>query len=289
MNIYSKDLQDKMIEYSRMRKNSTEFNERMKALSEYKNSSFGFQEAMRNMMESKVFALDNKEQIQALLEISRPMVGVDEAVRDSFSKSEFLLGNWLYAYDKTDDNFIVNNDGTVSANQVIITQDDIENTISHIIDQAIANSSNKFEILFNELIKEIKALKNSAFEKFLTWLLFPLIVGFILSSLNPITGNIRNEEKTRNRKQLQKQINQKVVENVENKDLLKVFRIVVAVDLNVREKKTIHSKVISVLPLGAVVKIAKKDNNWSLITWRDNENNLIVQGWVFSRYLRKFQ
>ncbi|GEM_PF-6133316 len=46
---------------------------------------------------------------------------------------------------------------------------------------------------------------------------------------------------------------------------------------------------IGEIPKAAVVQIIQANENWSLVRWASEEESSLVQGWVFSRYLKKFK
>ena len=65
------------------------------------------------------------------------------------------------------------------------------------------------------------------------------------------------------------------------------YRIVIARVLNVREKPTRHSGIRGKLLAADIIVIKKKKKNWSLVEYSNEETGVKIQGWVFTRYLRK--
>ena len=65
------------------------------------------------------------------------------------------------------------------------------------------------------------------------------------------------------------------------------YRIVTASKLNVRERPKRHSDIRGTLFAGDLVVIKKKKKNWCLVEYSNEETGIKIQGWVFSRYLRK--
>jgi uncharacterized protein YgiM (DUF1202 family) len=63
----------------------------------------------------------------------------------------------------------------------------------------------------------------------------------------------------------------------------------VASTLIVREIGTTKSDIIGVLHLGKAVKIINKAKSWSFVEYQDSLTGEVKTGWVFSRYLRKFE
>ena len=65
------------------------------------------------------------------------------------------------------------------------------------------------------------------------------------------------------------------------------YRIVTASKLNVRERPKRHSDIRGTLFAGDLVVIKKKKKNWSLVEYSNEETHIKIQGWIFTRYLRK--
>ncbi|MDX7872694.1 SH3 domain-containing protein [Aeromonas caviae] len=84
----------------------------------------------------------------------------------------------------------------------------------------------------------------------------------------------------------------KLVSQTANKgyeiDELSHYRFVVASVLNIRDEPSIKSEVIDELKNGMVVKFIAKSKRWTHIEYLCNETGERKTGWVFSRYLRKF-
>jgi len=76
---------------------------------------------------------------------------------------------------------------------------------------------------------------------------------------------------------------------VSTPQLLADYRYVSASLLIVRQNPRARSPEVGRLPFGSAVKLIKKENDFTLIRWTDNESGAEVQGWVFSRYLGKFR
>lgn len=70
--------------------------------------------------------------------------------------------------------------------------------------------------------------------------------------------------------------------------LLEEYRYVSAKTLVVRQNPRARSPEVGHLPFGRTVKLLKKDGDFSLIVWTNRESGAEIHGWVFSRYLGKF-
>lgn len=70
--------------------------------------------------------------------------------------------------------------------------------------------------------------------------------------------------------------------------LLEEYRYVSAKTLVVRQNPRARSPEVGHLPFGRTVKLLKKEGDFSLIAWTNRESGAEIHGWVFSRYLGKF-
>ena len=67
------------------------------------------------------------------------------------------------------------------------------------------------------------------------------------------------------------------------------YRFVIANRLNVRQNPNTKSPIIDELFLGEVVRIIEKRKNWTLVEYKQEISQKEIRGWVFTRYIRKFQ
>ena len=67
------------------------------------------------------------------------------------------------------------------------------------------------------------------------------------------------------------------------------YRFVTASILNVRNKPTINSEILDELKNGKTVKFIKKSKRWVLIEYLCDQTGDYQQGWVFARYLHRFE
>jgi hypothetical protein len=71
-------------------------------------------------------------------------------------------------------------------------------------------------------------------------------------------------------------------------ELLSGHRFVSAKSVNVRLNPNARSPKLAELQFGTAVKLLKQDRDFSLVIWSDTESGAEIQGWVFARYLKKF-
>jgi hypothetical protein len=72
-------------------------------------------------------------------------------------------------------------------------------------------------------------------------------------------------------------------------EILADYRYVSIKVLIVRRNPCARSSEVGNLPFGRVVKLLKKEKDFSLVIWTDKDTDTEIQGWVFSRYLGKFK
>ncbi len=116
--------------------------------------------------------------------------------------------------------------------------------------------------------------------KVLDW----LIAGVIGAAMGHYAPIVLGESPQAAKKSIQNNA-QAAVGSVE---ILAEFRYVSAKTLSVRQNPKARSPEIGRLSFGMAVRLLKKEKDFALVIWTDKENGAEIQGWVFSRYLGKF-
>ncbi|MGY0694071.1 SH3 domain-containing protein [Virgibacillus sp. FSP13] len=81
-------------------------------------------------------------------------------------------------------------------------------------------------------------------------------------------------------KELKKDVSEQITKN---------FRIVIKDDLVAYKQKTKDSRKVGTLKVGYVVQIIEKRKNWSYVVYSSFEDNQVIEGWVFTRYLKQIK
>lgn len=197
---------------------------------------------------------------------------------------------WPLAYEELAKSFTSKSDTAVAVDSTTVTYAEIQRAASGIADRVLGEAASlDLEQLLNLLIAEVRGLKNSPLQKILTWLVFPLIVTFLMAVVAPVADFYIKERLNADKRGIEKQFKRQVVESVGPSERLKRFRYVSADVLNVRIKPSTKAPRIAQLHFGQVVFLIMKDRNWSLIQWSSQEDDVRLQGWVFSTYLRPFK
>lgn len=124
---------------------------------------------------------------------------------------------------------------------------------------------------------------------FLTYILLQcvwLIIQTLLTTTleNYVAPSLGESSRTTSRhiKEVQKQLGPSA-------RLLTDYRFIAAVEVIVHLNPKIKSPEISRIKFGVVVRVLRQTKDFSLVTWSDENVETEPQGWVLSRYLRKFK
>lgn len=196
---------------------------------------------------------------------------------------------WPLAHARVDGGIKVNADNTVTLDSTTLSCSEIQQIANEIADRTFNRSSEQIEYVITKLVAEIRALKNPALEKFLSLLVYPIIVGLIISIVNPIADFYVKEFFSAEKREVERKIKRHVLSATEDRATLNSFRLVSRKFLDVRVNQSATSPALGRLYFGQVVVLIEKRKDWSLVAWSDDDNEVAVQGWVFSRYLSKFQ
>ena len=121
---------------------------------------------------------------------------------------------------------------------------------------------------------------------FLQQYLLPIVLGIITwliidYGLKPTLEPILKNDKLLIKKNLTKRLKTYIPNPKERIQ----YRIVNVDRLNIREGQSRKTEIISHLAFADVVQIIKKKKNWILIKKYNEEQETVIQGWVFTRYL----
>jgi hypothetical protein len=197
--------------------------------------------------------------------------------------------NWPMAYESLANDIVINDNQTVTVDSTTLTYLEIQDIANQIADRAFSQPGKQLEQAVTKIIAELRALRNPVLEKILTWLIFPIVVGLVLSVLNPIADYYIKKSLPPDTRQIEKKIKRHIVDSVKDLTQLDSYRLVSIKVLNARLKPTIKSPVLGRFYFGQAVVLIEKDRNWSLVAWFDVDNGVTLQGWVFSRYLSKLR
>lgn len=153
-----------------------------------------------------------------------------------------------------------------------------------------ATAEPDFKTVMNQIIGTIQAQQKPEvqlmlwlfFRKFMDWLIAGYIGAVISQQLAPTSTPPENPQ------QATKEIKRAARRDMGSLEFLTDFRFVSVKTLIVRQSPKASSPHIGSFSHGTLVRLLKKEKDFALVVWSDHESGGEVQGWVFSRYLQKF-
>lgn len=140
----------------------------------------------------------------------------------------------------------------------------------------------------DQIIAAITSQKNLTVKAMLLWLLWKSldmiangIVGAFVSQQMYASAPQSPQEATKCVKEVARAI-------VPSPEMLTEYRFVSARMLIVRQNPKARSPELGQLTFGKTVKLLKQEKDFALVYWTDRESGAEIQGWVFSRYLKRF-
>lgn len=196
---------------------------------------------------------------------------------------------WPLAHASVDGGITVNADHSVTLDSATLSSSEIQQIANEIADRTFNQSYERIEHVIATLVAEIRALKNPPLEKLLSLLVYPIVVALIFSIVNPIMDFYVKESLGAEKREVEKKIKKYVLASTKDSAALDSYRLVSRKVLDVRANPSATSPPIGRLCFGQVVLLIEKRKDWSLVAWSDDETEVAIQGWVFSRYLGKFR
>lgn len=140
----------------------------------------------------------------------------------------------------------------------------------------------------DQFVEVIQAQRNpvvqlmlwSFFKKVMDWIVAG-IIGAVISQGMPQIGPQSPQEATKSVKEVARVAGA-------SPNLLVEYRFVSAKVIILRQNPKARSPEVGRLTFGKPVKLVKKEKDFALVLWRDQDSGAEIQGWVFARHLRKF-
>lgn len=187
--------------------------------------------------------------------------------RELFKEFDELTSN------NYDDEFIVSSDGTITLGSETIPADQVKESITEFLDSLGFPDADNFLEKLRDLKKPVRKYVLFAILTILLNLLSAYIYDTYVSS---------NYEKKSVIKDMKKAfVTQDEIDSLSN------YRTVIASALNVRTKPSRNSGIVGKIYLGKVVKVLKRKKDWTLIEMSSQDSEILIRGWVFTRYLDK--
>lgn len=156
--------------------------------------------------------------------------------------------------------------------------------------QSAGGGSPNLEQLFDRVVLAIRATREPALQKWLWLALLPFIFMVLNWRIAPeFDFNVKKElEAASSKQEANKAVKKAGLAVISEADIRREFRFVSTQVLWVRAKPGAKARVVGQLSFGNLVRLVEKDKDFALVAWRSDDGKAELQGWVFSRYLRRF-
>lgn len=155
------------------------------------------------------------------------------------------------------------------------------------ITQAAAEQES-FQKAVERIVFAIQAQQNPAVQLRL-WLFFLKVMDWLIAgAIGAAMGHYAPEVLGESPQAATKAVQENARTAVGSPQLLVDYRYVSAKVLIVRQNPRARSPEVGRLSFGKAVRLLEKEKGFSLVIWTDTESGAEIQGWVFSRYLGKF-
>jgi hypothetical protein len=196
--------------------------------------------------------------------------------------SKYLHSLTGYLSDPLIGSVFVDDSGSVVVGNETVSVDAITKQV-----EKLATSSNAGAEFIHALFEWLERI-NAATRVFVIYLVLPYILAIIANLTTPIYEDWWKSIPISEPRVARKQIVEAANELYQRHELHD-YRFVSARILHVRESARQSSAVVDELYFGKTVKLIEKSKRWSFVEYYDQDTNIAKRGWVFSRYLAKFQ
>jgi len=120
------------------------------------------------------------------------------------------------------------------------------------------------------------------------FLILPYVVAIVANWTTPIYQEWWNERATTDPRVVKKEI---ILEAQERYGAarLREYRFVYASQLHIRAGGRMQAEIIDSVTLGKSVRVIRRKKAWTEIEYLNNNTDQLSRGWVYSRYLQKFE
>ena len=176
--------------------------------------------------------------------------------------------------------YVINPDGTITGQNTIFRQNEVQEIIESYLEKTSVVEKNSIEITIDNMLSNI-AKHHPIITKIIVHILLALFINVVSARYFSPPAQI---DYSLLAKHLKKEVHQVEI----GPEFYRHYRFVSAPSLTVWSKNYTRSKYVGKLYFGYLVRIVQKNKNWSLIEYRANDGTAVIQGWVFTRYLKRF-
>jgi PAS domain-containing protein len=156
----------------------------------------------------------------------------------------------------------------------------------------VATTEPTLNSTFVQIAAHIEAQPNESV-KLILWAYFQKLVGYIVNAvisaaITVVVTQHMGAAPVQSPQQAVKTVKEAARMAVGSTEMLNEHRFISAKVVSIRLNPKARSPKLAELGFGAVVKVLRKDRDFALIVWKDTDSGAEIQGWVFARYLKKF-
>lgn len=204
-------------------------------------------------------------------------------LRDSMLKSEININDLLGGIDE--ERLWVDEAGTIVVGDAAVSAEEFTSTFS-VFFEALGKIPSPAEVV--AFIVDYIGRLSKPLSTILLIIVLPYIINVSSNLTTPyfeeLLGQVTNRPKREQIKSIKSEASKRF-----DTSLLREYRFVSTEVLHVRSDESTKAKIIADIGFGQVVRVLKKGRSWSFVECADRDAEQPVQGWVFSRYLRKFE
>jgi hypothetical protein len=151
-----------------------------------------------------------------------------------------------------------------------------------------AMSEDTLQAAVDRIATLVQATKDPAVQAFMARWVYPLVLVILAIILSPIADHYEKRWLSESDQESTKRIKQRALNAARNLELLADRRFVTATVLQVHQNPRAQSPVVGQLRLGQTVEVLRMEKDFTLVGWTSRDEAVVIRGWVFSRYLSRF-
>ena len=141
----------------------------------------------------------------------------------------------------------------------------------------------------DQIIQAIQAAKEPLHQRLLFAVLVPVLIAIVSTFVNPMGDfYVKKWLEDTPKQEATKYVKNAARETVGDIRLLKDFRFVSTESLALKNAPKAKALTVGQLRFGQTVRVIEKERDFTLVSWQSEDGKIELQGWVFSRYLKRF-
>jgi len=139
------------------------------------------------------------------------------------------------------------------------------------------------------IVQAIQATKEPLYQRLLCIVLVPILIATLFAFVNSVVDfHTKKWLEGAPKQDATKQVKQAAREAVGDVRVLNDFRFVSVQSLAMMSGSKARAPVVGRLRFGQTVRVLERERDFTLVVWRSEDGKVELQGWVFSRYLKRF-